>query len=186
MAAPINLPPIVQQFGLVTLLCLAWIFLVAGTAADWVVISYGGGSVSGNLWPDLSGCQGSNCSKFQAAEAFLTMAILFVSFAIICWGIVFIGKGNNMIQLGILGLTVVGFVFNLIGFAIGTNLVSQAPYATNGPGVGLTCLSWILLLFASVLAFLQYGGAMPIKTSPDGSGRPQAVATDNTQSAPAN
>jgi len=150
---------------LLGLCVVALALLIAGTAVNsWVKGDAGGGATyNGGLW---AGCEtGNGCSSYSqscigkcASGSDLTgCSNLPPANYLARDG----GKGDSlgMILGGVIG---VSFVFTLIGFAIGTAVAQDSitflkdqglSGAKLDAGVALTCVSWILQLFAVGVAF---------------------------------
>jgi len=105
------------------------------------------------------------CQKWLATEAFLILAILILSVAVILSIIAALGKGDSLV-MAVVGLAIVSFVFTLIGFGIGTAVMKQIVdyFNSNGftakldAGVGLTAVAWILQLIAIGVHFGMSSG----------------------------
>jgi hypothetical protein len=111
--------------------------------------------------------QKSGCQHHLAAEAFLIMAVLIIGIALIISIVIAAGKGAGAVFTALTALTAVGFVFNLIGFAIAADywrnqkaslsfspkLLWETAGGKWGAGIGLCIVAWILELAAIPASF---------------------------------
>ena len=165
------------------LLAAAVALLIAGVSVSWLV--YDGGQVgywqacdsNGNncastQQQNIGMCANGNsnyaqplsnsqCQEWLAAEAFLIVAIILLIVALIIAAVSALGKGTSNTFTALLVLTGIVFVFNLIGFAIGTsfwgnnNIRSAVLNPKVGAGVALTAVAWILELAALGVLFVS-------------------------------
>jgi hypothetical protein len=171
-----NFPWWVNKFSVVTLLILAWIFLIATTAAPaWGSTSYGvigtsTGRYKSGLWSNcvgsyctsvdesaLTSCAKSgtkSCQEIMAARAFLVLALLLVSFSLILAILQCIGYFNSLNSVTTV-MSALGWLFTLIGWAIATDAFVTTSKLTADACVGLGVIVWLLLAAAVGMNYLR-------------------------------
>jgi len=156
-----NFPWWVNRFAVVAILFVAWIFLIATTAAPaWGKGTVFGGNYHSGLWSSCSGSACSSvdesslsdcaksgtksCQEIMASRAFLVLAVLLVSFALILSILQCIGYFNSLNGVTTI-MTIIAFVFTLIGWAIGVDAFVTTNGMTADACVGLGVIVLVLL-----------------------------------------
>jgi len=167
-----NFPWWVNRFSVVTILFLAWVFLIATTAAPaWGKTSVARfGTYHSGLW---SNCYGSSCSsvdettlsdcaksgskscqEIMAARAFLVLALLLVSFSLILAILQCIGYFNSLNQVTTI-MSAIAWVFTLIGWSIATDAFVTTSHMTADACVGLGVIVWLLLAVGVYMNYVR-------------------------------
>jgi len=176
-----NFPWWVNRFSVIAILFLAWVFLVATTAAPaWGKTSVTRlGTYHSGLW---SNCYGSSCAsvdetaltdcakagskscqEIMAARAFLVLAILLVSFSLILAILQCIGYFNSLNQVTTI-MSAMAWLFTLIGWAIATDAFVTTDKMTADACVGLGVIVWLLLAVGVYMNYVRDYDDTPLAT----------------------
>ncbi|CAF0943573.1 unnamed protein product [Rotaria sp. Silwood1] len=146
------------------LLLIAFVFYIVAQADSGYGVSKGsagGISVTAKrgLWTDnlSENCQGVDiCNKIKAARAFFIMATIAAFVGALLLLYIAFRSYPKAIYYATIAMTLVTFLFGLIGWAIGMSAFIGDGW-TMGAASALGLIGWIFSLIALVLAFLIGG-----------------------------